>query len=572
MEDLYKDTQPGLPVDMGSPQSAVSSTGGGAGGGSGKMENGMTQLITAEAWNINPSGLMKKALSPLVAVPAPPMVSPPTESPGGVALKVAATVLQPICLGDSPVVLPIHLQVAGSATPQMNTTGNTPYVMTSQGPVPLPLILEQQVFQHLNSPMLSQGTACPGISLQNNVLCQNSSLSFGQPPPLDQKPSGPAQEPGILPLLQTPGFSAILQDLFPSQNNLNSSPCHSAASAPTDPFSSNFFPPPPPGQAYSSPLSPLVPPATLLVPYPVIVPLPVPLPIPIPVPIPIPQNADSKGFTDPPKPACTLSKATQTVAKGAPSPVQFQSRDLSLYSSHIAYQVSSPSDGEALDLSMKSLPVQTKQEVPFQQDSVLDLSVTSVRKQCIQTVILETSKDSARDALERQTRPGEDSASAALSLEVLRPAEGSQKLDSKMLNGLASLEFSRQHKWVVDPGSNRPGCDPKCSGGNIEIVSTSQTAKVIVSVKDAVPAIFCGKIKGLSGVSTKNFSFKRDGAQESMLQQCYDSKSQAEQRDANDPLKKPLKNRGIKLKKMNSQEIHILPIKKQRLAAFFPRK
>ncbi|MBN3295638.1 RAI2 protein, partial [Amia calva] len=500
MEDLYKDTQPGLPVDMGSPQSAVSSTGGGAGGGSGKMENGMTQLITAEAWNINPSGLMKKALSPLVAVPAPPMVSPPTESPGGVALKVAATVLQPICLGDSPVVLPIHLQVAGSATPQMNTTGNTPYVMTSQGPVPLPLILEQQVFQHLNSPMLSQGTACPGISLQNNVLCQNSSLSFGQPPPLDQKPSGPAQEPGILPLLQTPGFSAILQDLFPSQNNLNSSPCHSAASAPTDPFSSNFFPPPPPGQAYSSPLSPLVPPATLLVPYPVIVPLPVPLPIPIPVPIPIPQNADSKGFTDPPKPACTLSKATQTVAKGAPSPVQFQSRDLSLYSSHIAYQVSSPSDGEALDLSMKSLPVQTKQEVPFQQDSVLDLSVTSVRKH------------------------------------------------------------------------NRPGCDPKCSGGNIEIVSTSQTAKVIVSVKDAVPAIFCGKIKGLSGVSTKNFSFKRDGAQESMLQQCYDSKSQAEQRDANDPLKKPLKNRGIKLKKMNSQEIHILPIKKQRLAAFFPRK
>ncbi|MBN3315254.1 RAI2 protein, partial [Atractosteus spatula] len=544
MEDLYKDAQPSLPLDIASPQSTMSSSGAaGSGGSGGKLENGMTQLITAEAWNINPTGLMKKALSPLVAVPAPPIVTPPTESPGGVALKVAATVLQPICLGDSPVVLPIHLQVAGSATPQVTPAGNTPYVMTNQGPVPLPLVLEQQVFQHLNSPVLSQGASCPAISLQNNMLCQNSSLSFNQPQPIDQKPSGQPQEPGILPLLQNPGFAAILQDLFPTQNNLNSSPCHSAASAPTDPFSSNFFPPPPPpSQAYSFPLSPLVPPATLLVPYPVIVPLPVPLPIPIPVPIPIPQNSESKGFTGPPKQACTLSKSTQTATKESLSPLMLQNRDFSSNHSQLASPSLQPGDVEVLDLSMKSMPLQTKQEIHFQQDSVLDLSVTSIRKH------------------------------TALSLEVSHPAEGTQKLDSKMLNSLASLEFSRQHKWVVDPGTTRPGCEPKCSSGNIEIVSTSQTAKVIVSVKDAVPAIFCGKIKGLSGVSTKNFSFKRDSTQESMLQQCYDAKNQSEQRDANDPLKKSLKNRSIKLKKMNSQEIHILPIKKQRLAAFFPRK
>ncbi|XP_028655650.1 retinoic acid-induced protein 2 [Erpetoichthys calabaricus] len=570
MEDLYKDDQAGMPLDMTTPQTALATSGGGGVGGNGKLENGMTQLITAEAWNINPTGLMKKALSPLVAVPAPPMVTPPTESSGGVALKVAATVLQPICLGDSPVMLPIHLQAAGSTAPQINPSGNTSYIMTNQGPVPLPIVLEQHMFQHLNSPVLPQGVPCPTISLQNNVLCQNSSVSFGQPPSLDQKPSNQTQDPGILPLFQNPGFTTILQDLFPPQNNLGPSTCPSTNSAPADNFSSNFFTPPIP-QAYSSPLSPLVPPAILLVPYPVIVPLPVPVPIPIPVPIPVPQCSDSKAFSDSHKPTCTTNKSTQTGVKEALSPQHQPHRDISMQVS----QITGPpaTDGEVLDLSFKTLTLPTKQEIPFQQDSILDLSVSSVRKRSFPVTHCDNAKDPSRGLpVERPTCSGEQSSSSALSLDVLRPTESSQKVDSKLLNGLASVEFSRQHKWVVDPNSNRPGCDPKCGGNNIEIVSTSQTAKVIVSVKDAVPAIFCGKIKGLSGVSTKNFSFKRDSIQESMLQQCYDVKGQAEQRDSSDMLKKPLKSRSVKLKKVNSQEIHILPIKKQRLAAFFPRK
>ncbi|KAJ8407232.1 hypothetical protein AAFF_G00278060 [Aldrovandia affinis] len=267
MDDLHKDGQPpSQPLDAAGGQNAA---GGGEGDGSGKLENSMTQLITAEAWNINSSGLMKKGLPPMVAVSAPSMVSPGAESPGGVALKVAATVLQPICLGDSPVVLPIHLQMAGGAGAQVNQTGSSPYLMTSQGPVSLPLVLEQQVFQHLNSPVLQHGAPnCPTISLQNNVLCHNSSLSFGQPSPLDQKPAGQMQEPGVLPLLQNPGLAAILQDMFPSQNNLGSSTCHPAAPPPTDPFSSTFFPQPPLPHPYSSLLSPLVPPATCLSPTP----------------------------------------------------------------------------------------------------------------------------------------------------------------------------------------------------------------------------------------------------------------------------------------------------------------
>ncbi|NXB46528.1 RAI2 protein, partial [Leucopsar rothschildi] len=288
MEELYKDA-PNLPMDVTNSPSAMANN---------KLENGVAQLITAEAWNINSADLMKKALSPLVTVPAPSILTPPAESQSGVALKVAATVLQPICLGDSPVVLPIHLQVAGSAAPQMPATNAaTPYL-------------------------------------------------------LDPKPSGQAQEPVLPPVFQTPGFAAVLQDLFPSQGALGSAPCQ------------------------------------------------------------------------PPK-------------------------------------------------------------------------------------------------------------------------------------------------WLVEQ-AGRAGCEPK-AGNNIEIVSTSQTAKVIVSVKDAVPTIFCGKIKGLSGVSTKNFSFKRDLPQDSVLQ-CYDVKSPPEPRDSAEALRKPVKNRSVKLKKMNSPEIHILPIKKQRLAAFFPRK
>ncbi|KFO97682.1 Retinoic acid-induced protein 2 [Calypte anna] len=341
MEDLYKDA-PNLPMDVTNSPSAMANN---------KLENGVAQLITAEAWNINSADLMKKALSPLVTVPAPSILTPPAESQSGVALKVAATVLQPICLGDSPVVLPIHLQVAGSAAPQMPATNTaTPYVMTTQGPVPLPVLLEQHVFQHLNSPLvLPPGATCTNSPLHTGLF-PGTAAPVGQPQLLDPKPSGQAQEPVLPSVFQTPGFAAVLQDLFPSQDALGSNP---------------------------------------------------------------PQ------------------------------------------------------------------------------------------------------------------------------------------------------------KWLVEQ-AGRAGCEPKASN-NIEIVSTSQTAKVIVSVKDAVPTIFCGKIKGLSGVSTKNFSFKRDLPQDSVLQ-CYDVKSPPEPRDSAEALRKPVKNRSVKLKKMNSPEIHILPIKKQRLAAFFPRK
>ncbi|XP_068449119.1 retinoic acid-induced protein 2 [Clinocottus analis] len=495
----------------------------------------------------------KGAEPPAAAMPP----SPAAESPGGggVALKVAATVLHPVCLGDGPLMLPIHLQMAGAAAgTQLGQMGAAaaPYLLSSQSPVSLPLVLDQQVLQHMG----------PSGIPQSGVLCQNPfGLTAG-----DHKSAGQTQDANLLSLLQNPAFAAILQDLFPSTPT-GASACQSPGST--------FFPLPPLAPPYASPLAPLVPPATLLVPYPVIIPLPVPLPVPLPIPVPAPQAEDSKGNM--PKPVCTASKSTQTSPKDTTSP-PLSSRQYvpSLPLPPRASPSSLPAataidDGQALDLSVRAcLPVVPKQEYPSpQQDDVLDLSVpAAARRKCVQ---------SGREVSFRAGPDGDGGASLSLGI------------DSKLLGSLASLEFSRQHKWVVDStagGSGSPSqpCGGSSGGGNLEIVSASQTAKVIVSVKDAIPAaILCGKIKGLSGVSTKNFSIKRDGSQAAAaaaaaLQQLYGVPAAAaashhgEQHDPNNPHKKLPKSRAIKLKKVSTQEIHFLPLKKQRLAALLPRK
>lgn len=563
MEEPYKDS---LAVDMANPQEEVCNR---APEGVGKLESETTPIIPTETtWNVTSPAITKRSLSPLLTIQAP-VVAPAAESPNsGVALKVATTILQPICLGESPVVLPI---LAGSAAPQIGQPGAASYLMTSQGPVSLPLVLEQQVLQHLNPQLLQQATTCSALPLQNNIL--NPSLALGPPPVLDQKGTSPVLDTSLLTLLQNPNFAAIIQDLFPNQGN-SSPTCHPTSSPQVD-LTTAFFPPPPLSHPYSSPLAPLVPPATLLVPYPVVIPLPVPLPIPLPIPVPVSTCKDSKLDVDPPKSSCNVNKSTQTSPSDISPHLMLPSKKMASVQPPLS---SCPvvTDGEVLDLSIRapqpSMHVDSTQVVQsFQQDNVLDLSVPSVRKTYIQSC---TPYGPLPPERNRVCHTGNDVNSGTLSLGVLRPIDCTPKLDTKLLSGLASLEFSRQHKWLVDSGHGSAGTvhdsHALAGSGNIEIVSTSQTAKVIVSVKDAMPAIFCSKLKGLSGVSTKNFSIKRDASQGGFaaLQRV-----QVDQRgESSDSLKKIPKNRGIKVKKVSSQEIHILPIKKQRLAAFLPRK
>ncbi|XP_004481618.1 retinoic acid-induced protein 2 [Dasypus novemcinctus] len=489
-----------------------------------RLENGMAQLITTEAWNINSTDLVKKAL---VTVPAPSILNPPAESQSGMALKVAATVLQPLCLGESPVVMPIHMQVEGSAAPQLNPSGNATYVMAAQGPVQLPVVLEQHVFQHLNSPLvLPQEAPCSSGAMHSNLF-QAAESPEAQPQLLDLRNPSQPQEPPL-------PFETVLQNLFPSQGALGPPPCQPPPGYPSVP-----------PQPFTAPLSPLVPPATLLVPYPVIVPLPVP--VPIPIPIPVPQSSESKfspGFPKPPS-SCNLHPC-----KGTPSPLDkeerkpfdiLQPREYFQLSRHTVIKMGS--ENEALDLSMKSVPWLEAGEVgppAFPEDAVLDLSLAAHRKS---EPPPETPYDGGRD----------------MPFAPATPHEASARMESHGNSGEAP-EMPSQPR--------QPGGEVKAENHR-ELVSDSQAAKVIVSVEDAVPAIFCGKAKGLSGVSTKNFSFKRE---DSVLQ-GYDINSQGEESVENaEPLRKAVKNRSIKLKKVNSQEIHMLPIKKQRLATFFPRK
>ncbi|KAM9319417.1 retinoic acid-induced protein 2 [Gastrophryne carolinensis] len=546
MEELYKET-PELQVDLN--------------GSSNKLENGVAQLFTTEAWNINPSGLMKKALSPLVTVPATPVLSPASDSQSGVALKVAATVLQPICLGESPVVLPIHWQVAGGA-PQVSTSNSSPpYVITTQGPVPLPVLLEQHVFQHLNSPLvLSQGS-CPGPAIQNHLFPATGS----HPQILDEKTSSRGQDTVLPTVFQTPGFAAVLQDFFPPPpNNLGTaSSCH----IPSDYPSPNIHTVPP--QAFSSPLSPLVPPATLLVPYPVIVPLPVPIPLPIPIPIPVPQAecTESPAHQKPTAEILKVCKGTQTsLEKEDIKPFESTVKpELAQFHRHSVIKINN--ENEALDLSLKTEALVNTYDLrndnqEAEEDGVLDLSLPVYNRYGIPSATNETPVPYP---------PGSDPSAPSTgktfpNCPTLKQTPGHHELAQK--DNRVSCT-SPGEGWPPDQ-SSRATYEPKVTN-NIELVSSSQAAKVIVSVKDAVPAIFCGKIKGLSGVSTKNFSFKRDLPQDSTVQ-GFHMKTQAEVRDNADALRKSVKNRNVKLKKVNSQEIHILPIKKQRLAAFFPRK
>uniref|UniRef100_G1TX62 Retinoic acid induced 2 n=1 Tax=Oryctolagus cuniculus TaxID=9986 RepID=G1TX62_RABIT len=501
MDDLQAQN---LPMDMTDSPPALASN---------RLENGMAQLITTEAWNINSADL-----------------------------------------------------VEGSSAPELNPNGNATYVMTTQGPVQLPVVLEQHVFQHLNSPLvLPQEAPCSSSAIHNNLF-QGTEDSEAQPQLLDLRLPSQPQEPTL-------PFEAVLQNLFPSQGTLGPPPCQPPP---------GYAPVPP--QPFNSPLSPLVPPATLLVPYPVIVPLPVP--VPIPIPIPVPQSSESKFSPSFPKPPSSFNlhpfKGTQPpLEKDELKPLDIlQPKEYFQLSRHTVIKMGS--ENEALDLSMKSVPwLKAGQASPavFQEDTALDLSLAAHRKSEHPLETLYDSSGSADSPGHGHTVMEKLPSATETPFAPATPREASATMDSHSSSGGSSSSSSSSASAsattsATASASEMPSQPSQPSGevkaeNNIELVNESQAAKVIVSVEDAVPTIFCGKIKGLSGVSTKNFSFKRE---DSVLQ-GYDINSQGEEAMGNsEPIRKPVKNRSIKLKKMNSQEIHMLPIKKQRLATFFPRK
>ena len=215
------------------------------------------------------------------------------------------------------------------------------------------------------------------------------------------------------------------------------------------------------------------------------------------------------------------------------------------------------SENEALDLSMKSVPWLKAGEISpamGQEDTALDLSLSAHRKP-------EPPPETLYDSSGSVDSPGHPV------LEKLPSGMEVPFAPATTQEAASVMESHGGGSDTTEPPS-QPSGEVKAEN-HMEMVSESQAAKVIVSVEDTVPTIFCGKIKGLSGVSTKNFSFRREDS----VFQGPDANSPGEEALGNmEALRKPTKNRSIKLKKVNSQEIHMLPIKKQRLATFFPRK
>lgn len=273
MDIFYKETQAALP-------GALCNPGHGA-GVEGKPEcSGGVQLLTPESWGTPLTDLRRKAPSPgglsstsaMAPATSPSDTSAICSPPSSSSAKIPTPRPHESPTLPPPPVPTLHPPVGVPS-------GSPPMVMTPRGPMPLPLFMEHQMMQQIRPPFLrpSAHPAGPNSPLSNPII-----PGIGPPPP--PRTLGPASSPMHRPLLSP--------HVHPSSNpNPGMMPPHPGIPMPgLPPFPPvNMIPngpiPLPPMMNFGMPsLAPLVPPPTLLVPYPVIVPLPVPIPIPIPIP------------------------------------------------------------------------------------------------------------------------------------------------------------------------------------------------------------------------------------------------------------------------------------------------
>ncbi|XP_026166574.1 sine oculis-binding protein homolog A [Mastacembelus armatus] len=277
MDIFYKETQAALP-------GALCNPGHGA-GGEGKPEcSGGVQLLTPESWGTPLTDLRRKAPSPggpsTTSALAPSTSSAPSPSDTAAVCSPSSSSSAKIPTPrphESPTLPPPP--VPALHPPVGVPSGSPPMIMTPRGPMPLPLFMEHQMMQQIRPPFLrpSPHPVGPNSPLSNPII-----PGIGPPPP--PRTLGPASSPMHRPLLSP--------HVHPSSNpNPGILPPHPGLPMPgLPPFPPvNMIPngpiPLPPVMNFGMPsLAPLVPPPTLLVPYPVIVPLPVPIPIPVPIP------------------------------------------------------------------------------------------------------------------------------------------------------------------------------------------------------------------------------------------------------------------------------------------------
>uniref|UniRef100_A0A8C5KHB9 Sine oculis binding protein n=1 Tax=Jaculus jaculus TaxID=51337 RepID=A0A8C5KHB9_JACJA len=285
MDIFYKETQANLPAGLCSTLHPPMEN---------KAEGSGVQLLTPDSWNIPLTDARRKVPSPVSAAgqsqgpgPSASTTVSPSDTANCSVTKIPTPVPKSIPISETANMPPVSVQPPASIGPPLGVPPRSPpMVMTNRGPVPLPIFMEQQIMQQIRPPFIR---GPPHHASNPNSPLSNPMLPGIGPPPGGPRNLGPTSSPMHRPMLSphihppsTPTMPGNPPGLLP--------PPPPGAPLPSLPFPPvNMMPngpmPVPQMMNFGLPsLAPLVPPPTLLVPYPVIVPLPVPIPIPIPIP------------------------------------------------------------------------------------------------------------------------------------------------------------------------------------------------------------------------------------------------------------------------------------------------
>ncbi|XP_028994069.1 sine oculis-binding protein homolog A isoform X2 [Betta splendens] len=454
MDIFYKETQAALP-------GALCNPGHGA-GGEGKPEcSGGVQLLTPESWGSPLTDLRRKAPSPggPSCTSSLAIATSSVSSPSDTAAVCSPSAASSARIGtprphESPTLPPPPLPTLHP--PVGVPPGSPPMVMTPRGPMPLPLFMEHQMMQQIRPPFLrsSAHPAGPNSPLSNPII-----PGIGPPPP--PRSLGQASSPMHRPLLSP--------HVHPSSNpNAGMMPPHPGIPMPgLPPFPPvNMMPngpiPLPPMMNFGMPsLAPLVPPPTLLVPYPVIVPLPVPIPIPIPIPF------NPKAPRDQPESSSSVRSALESSEVSA-SPGSSGSDRGEPKVEPGGSDCVSPLRSERSRAAIVDLTVKAEDNLvgnvcvtssPRLMDGVIDLTVgqRACQQQVIQRMI-----PGVQVKVEAETESGSPPASG-----LEREEQGNQIVGggnhSQSLIGAADLEGSTHPSTQESPGPLSSDSSPSCN-------------------------------------------------------------------------------------------------------------
>ncbi|CAJ1074053.1 sine oculis-binding protein homolog A isoform X1 [Xyrichtys novacula] len=456
MDIFYKETQAALPGGLCNP--------GHGAGGDGKLEcGGGVQLLTPESWGTPLTDLRRKAPSPggpssnSCLAPSTSSATSPSDTTAVCSPSSSSAKIPTPRPHESPTLPPPP--VPSLHPPVGVPPGSPPMVMTPRGPMPLPLFMEHQMMQQIRPPFLRQSAhpAGPNSPLSNPMI-----PGIGPPPP--PRTIGPASSPMHRPLLSP--------HVHPSSNpNPGMMPPHPGIHMPgLPPFPPvNMMPngriPLPPMMNFGMPsLAPLVPPPTLLVPYPVIVPLPVPIPIPIPIPFSSKNSRDQSENSSPIRGAPESSEGSTSGLNttGSSGGDRGEQKVDSAGAGHVSSVCSGRSRAALVDLTVKAEDGSGNlcaNSGPGMMDGVIDLTVgqRSCQPQVIQRML-----PGVRVKVEAEAESRSPPA-AGLGREGKASRDGDEGILSQSLLAVTELEGATQPNTLDLPGSPSSNSSPSCN-------------------------------------------------------------------------------------------------------------